>query len=60
MRRYPCQVFFSERSTTILKLKYDVANNQVNYTLTTTTQGEADTVKILCHNIRVETPMLTY
>lgn len=44
----------------MLKLKYDVTNNQVNYTLATTTQSEADTVKTLCHNIRVENPMLTY
>lgn len=44
----------------MLKLKYDVANNQVYYTIATTTQGEADTVKTLCHNIRIENPMLTY
>ena len=44
----------------MLKLKYDVDNRQVYYTIATTTQSEADTVKTLCHNIRVENPMLTY
>jgi len=44
----------------MLKLKYDIDDNKVSYTLATSTQTEAETTKMLCHNIRVENPMLTY